>query len=58
MINGHLYRIQGWLKSGVSMDEVCRRFRNLYTREEIESFLPGERRTIRKKRVAKATTDE
>lgn len=59
MKNGDLYRIQGWLKSGVSMDEVAHRFRNIYSREEIEKFLPKERKTIRKKRAAvKAEADE
>ena len=54
MINGHLYRMRGWVAQGVSMDEIAHRFRNVYSREEIESFLAPPKRRRRRK----VTSDE
>lgn len=51
MKNGDLYKIQGLLKSGTSFDDIVHRFRNVYSREEIESFLTPPKRRGRPKKT-------
>lgn len=51
MKNGDLYRMQGLLKTGSSLDDVINRFKNRYSREEIESFLTPPKRRGRPKKT-------
>ena len=41
MRNGDSYKIKSMAETGVSIETICRHFRNSYTVDEVKRFIPS-----------------